>query len=481
MTIANFGAPQIAFNQAARDFFGIDPGAERFFIKEYYRLAHRDELEQGFANLMDGQSAQLELELRKANGTWVPATLHAHPKPPGQSPTVGAVVTVIPSRAQAPAYTPKPTPATGSPSVAQLRKLQELLWNSEDIGVSVTDDYATDGLSWNPTMYALLGLDPAEVAPSSQAYFDCVHPDDRPMLEALGERLRRGEVDAWQREYRLLNARGEIIWVSGRVLAGVDDEGRLALASLIVSVDALRRSASDATAARLDLEQMTYTISHDLRAPVRHLESFCGLMMESIGPQLEGDEALYLKYAKESIDKLGAMIQALVEYSRLPRAIPAPKRVDLGAVARRLLRGNFAGDAGRVVVEALPQVTGDEQLLERLLCHLIDNALKFSRGRADDRIQLRGSIRDGDFAVVVITDHGVGFDERYADKLFRMFQRLHGANEFPGFGTGLTIADRIAKLHGGTITGASAEGTTTFTLELPIPRRGPTTSSAAPQ
>ena len=475
VVVEDFGAQELAFNTAAKEFFGLTPEAERFFIKQYYRLANRDDLERGFGALMDGREASLPVELRRTDGVWQGATLIARPDPPGKSPSVGAVITVVLAAASAAEDVRSSggvVAATGSDvgEATGLRVFREALWSSRELAISISEDYTTDHLEWNGAFYELLGLDPDGGAPSSQAFLACVHPDDQARMVELGTAIATGEIDEWYNECRLITPAGELKYVNGHGLTALDSAGRRALVGILIDVTEARTRAAEAKSALTDLEQMTASVSHDLRAPVRHLESFCEMMTESFGDRLEGDDAVVFGYAKESIGKLSGMIQAMVEFSRLPKSIVAPAPVNLRAVVERLLAGRFAADAGRIRLGELPTVVGDAALLSRLLVHVMDNAVKFSGGRPDTPIDIGGATTDENYAVIEITDRGVGFEERYADKLFQMFQRLHSADEFPGFGTGLAIADRIAHLHRGRLSGTSADGRTTFALELPVSR-----------
>lgn len=481
--VADFADPKIGFNTAARAFFGIGDDAARFFIKDHYRMANPDDLERGFGQLADGRPASLPLALKTADGTWVDAILHACPDPPGKSPSVGAVITVESVRAAAGASATaappaeaaaprEPAPGTLQPPT-QLRVFRDALWASTEIAISVSEDYTTGELLWNRRFYELLGIDPEDEPPSSRAFFECVHPDDRARMVELGTAIVTGEIEEWHDGCRLLTEDGRLRYVRGHGLTAVDEEGRRALVGILIDQTDQQRSAGEAASALADLEQMTASVSHDLRAPVRHLKSFCGLMAESFEGRLSGDDALVFGYAQASIEKLDAMIGAMVEYSRLPKVVAAPVPVDTRALVEALAADKFTRDRARLRIGDLPNVYGDRELLHRLLCHLLDNAVKFSRRHPGSEITVAGERRGSDHAVIAITDRGVGFEPRYADKLFQMFQRLHGGEEFPGFGTGLAIAAQIAQLHGGSIDGESAGGTTTFTVTLPLPPRAP--------
>ena len=477
--VPDFGRPILHFNAAAREFFGVSVAEERFFLKRHYRMTDPGGLDRGFAQLAAGDPARLEVELLRGDGVWVSAELLAHADPPGDKPSVGAVVTIrlldrapagtSPAEAERSALGAPPKQYSELDTPEQLRSFRDALFASSDIAISVSKDYTKDHLIWNDAFYRLLGLDPAATEPTSQAFFACVYPDDRARMVELGTAIASGEIAEWQNECRLITSDGELRHVNGHGLATFDGHGRRVLIAILIDVTNERRRAVEAKAALADLERMTASVSHDLRAPVRHLESFCGLMKESLGGQLAPDDAAIMSYAEQGIAKLSAMIGGMVEYSRLPKSIARGTWTDTEALFGKLIDSRFAKGTHRVTVGSLPGTFGDPHLLTRLFDELLSNAGKFSRAVDTPEVEVRGHVRDGDYAVIEIADNGAGFEERYAHKLFEMFQRLHTAEEFPGYGIGLAIAQRIVRLHGGRISGRRDGDRTVFTVELPLP------------
>jgi signal transduction histidine kinase len=166
--------------------------------------------------------------------------------------------------------------------------------------------------------------------------------------------------------------------------------------------------------------------------------------------------------------KLGALIEEILEYSRAAQKPLHRAPVDLGKLARSIAT-EMAGDhpAARVDVAALPLVEGDATMLHQVLQNLVGNALKFSAGRSAPRVEV-GCSREGDEDVFFVRDNGAGFDMRYADKLFGMFQRMHSESQFPGTGVGLAIVKRLIERHGGRIRAESApEAGATFYFTVP--------------
>jgi signal transduction histidine kinase len=225
-----------------------------------------------------------------------------------------------------------------------------------------------------------------------------------------------------------------------------------------------------ATLAALRQEQQVfaYGISHDLRAPLRSIDRFAALLEQAT--TLDESDRAHLARIRTAAGRMGGLIDALLELSHVNRAELHPTDVDLGLLAGwALAELQEAEPARRAQVEIAPDLRahGDERLLRLLLRQLLDNAWKFSRGCAETRIRVRGT-RVGDRVRIEIEDAGVGFDLRYAHKLFAPFQRLHGADEGGGSGIGLVIAQRIVARHGGRI-GADTlpEGGSRFHFDLP--------------
>lgn len=226
-----------------------------------------------------------------------------------------------------------------------------------------------------------------------------------------------------------------------------------------------------------ELEAFSYSVSHDLRAPLRSIDGFSKVVLEEYSANLDPKARQYLGHVRASAHRMGQIIDDLLELSRVGRAEITPARVDLAEVARRVIGDLQRRDPDRaveIVIQDPLIAQCDERLIQIVFENLLSNGWKFTAKTAAPRLTV-GSRADEAGIVYFVSDNGAGFDMAYAGKLFRPFQRLHGDREFPGTGIGLTIVQRIVERHGGRIWAEAkpAEGATfTFTLPFPEARRG---------
>ena len=204
-------------------------------------------------------------------------------------------------------------------------------------------------------------------------------------------------------------------------------------------------------AANKELESFSYSVSHDLRAPLRHIGGFVDLLIKSNSSQLNDTGLRYLKIISESAHEMGELIDALLTFSRLGRSELQGTRLNSKSMVTRALKSFTEELAGRKVeikLSDLPDAWGDENLIYQVWINLISNAIKYSRNVEKTVIEIGGNI-EGDKTIFFIKDNGVGFDMKYADKLFGVFQRLHKVKDFEGIGIGLANVNRIVTRHGG--------------------------------
>jgi len=239
-------------------------------------------------------------------------------------------------------------------------------------------------------------------------------------------------------------------------------------------------------AATADHESLLYSVSHDLRAPMRHIGGFAQLLLEDGGPTLDSTAQHYARRISEGAARLAAMVEDLVRFSRVSRQDMMRREVNLNTLVEDLV-GHFQAEAaveGRVLdwqVAELPTVEGDPALMRVALEQLLANAVKFTRPRERATIRIR-PVRSEEQDGIAVADNGVGFRMAYAGKLFGLFQRLHRAEEFEGNGAGLALVQRIAQRHGGRVWAESEldQGATFYVTFGGTPERRNGAQAASP-
>jgi len=228
----------------------------------------------------------------------------------------------------------------------------------------------------------------------------------------------------------------------------------------------LTRDNAELAAVNLELEAFSYSVSHDLRAPLRAIDGFSQALLEDCSDTLDDTGRDYLDRVRRSAQRMGLLIDDLIKLSRVTRADTHMQDVDLSALAERIAQDLKATEPERLVdfsIQPALVAHGDARLLQIVLENLLGNAWKFTSGRTPSRIEVGRSRQDGEEAFFV-RDNGAGFNMAYVDKLFRAFQRLHDAADFAGTGIGLATAQRVIHKHGGRIwaTGEIDKGATFY-------------------
>jgi signal transduction histidine kinase len=249
--------------------------------------------------------------------------------------------------------------------------------------------------------------------------------------------------------------------------AKLEEAGRL----LSEHVRELKDSREELVAVNRELEAFSYSVSHDLRAPLRHVSGFAAMLMDSAAPSLDANAKRLLKTIIDAASRMGCLIDDLLGFSRIGRTPLSRSSVNLDGLlqdARNEIAAGSHNDAIVWRVGGLPTVSGDPALLRLVLVNLLSNAVKYSGSRSPAEIEVGTVATDGDETVLFIRDNGVGFDMQYGHKLFGVFQRLHSADEFEGTGIGLANVKRIVHRHGGRVWAESAVGSgATFFVALP--------------
>jgi PAS domain S-box-containing protein len=274
----------------------------------------------------------------------------------------------------------------------------------------------------------------------------------------------------WARHYRPTEREVELLETLADAAARAIENVRL--------YETLEQRVQDRTvrleAANRELEGFSYSVSHDLRAPLRHLTGFVELLNKR-ATGLDDKSRHYLQVITDAASQMGRLIDDLLSFSRMGRAEMLRSPVDLRRILDEAVRDLAAESRGRNIrwdIGELPNVSGDPAMLKLVFVNLLSNAIKFTKPRESAEIAV-GSERNGHEFVVFVRDNGVGFDMKYADKLFNLFQRLHRPEEFEGTGVGLANVRRIIHRHGGRTwaEGATGQGATMY-FSLPAGEKG---------
>lgn len=332
----------------------------------------------------------------------------------------------------------------------------------------------------NPAWETTLGFSREELL--AQPFIEFVHPDDRAATLAEAERLSRGEVAVdFQNRYRTRDGgyrwlawsaqalpAQRRIYATGRDITELKhDAERIAQLN-----DDLHRRAVQLEAANKELEAFSYSVSHDLRAPLRHIDGFVGLLTKHLGDQLDDRGQRHFTIIADAARQMGALIDDLLVFSRMGRTEMRQGEVDMVALVNEVI-ASLAGETidRRVAwkIGQLPAALADRPMLRQALVNLLGNAVKYTRPRESTEIEVGSTNTQPDGEIVFfIRDNGVGFDMQYAGKLFGVFQRLHRSEEFEGTGIGLANVRRIVTRHGGRTWAESELGHgATFYFSLP--------------
>jgi PAS domain S-box-containing protein len=324
----------------------------------------------------------------------------------------------------------------------------------------------------NPAWEAALGWTTAEL--TAGPYLELVHPEDREPTAAESAKLADGgSTISFENRYRCKD--GSYRWLNWKA-ASLPARGLVYAAARDVTAEKRTAQELSARAAELavvnqDLESFSYSVSHDLRAPLRHVTGFATLLMESARSRLNEQEQRYVTTITDAASRMGRLIDDLLSFSRMGRTALIKQHVKLADMVDDVRREVAADAAGREIVwtiAALPEVEADPAMLRLAMVNLLSNAVKYTGTRTPAQIEVGTDGHLNGEITVFVRDNGVGFDMQYAHKLFGVFQRLHRADEFDGTGIGLANVRRIIHRHQGRVWAeAAVDRGATFYFSLP--------------
>ena len=355
-----------------------------------------------------------------------------------------------------------------------LKKLKYILSEGQKIAHIGTFEYIVDTQTtyWSSEEYSIYGLDAEGPSPTFQVMLaKCIHPDDAAMLnQTFAAAIQSHSV--YELEHRIMKPDGSIRWVVDRAAPYFDQNGKLdryvgttlditgrkkAEENIRLLNEQLEQRVFERTlqleAANKELEAFSYSVSHDLRSPLRHINGYAEILIKQYSENLPEDARKYLNTITGATKKMGTLIDDLLSFSRTGRTDLRKSTFKMNKVVDEALEQIKLTIGDRKIdwaISLLPEIYGDYNLLRQVWINLIDNAVKYTQAKENTVIEA-GYYENNKETVFYIKDNGVGFDIKYADKLFGVFQRLHSSSQFDGTGIGLANVQRIILRHGGRI------------------------------
>ncbi|AFY77830.1 PAS domain S-box [Pleurocapsa sp. PCC 7327] len=341
-------------------------------------------------------------------------------------------------------------------------------------------DLLTDQIYFSPRWKAILGYEDNEIDPDPNEWFERVHPQERESIEWGIEIHLNGQTPYFQYEYRMRHKDGSYRWVLCRGLAVRDEQGKpYRMAGSLSDITerklaerALAQQAVELARSNAELEQFAYIASHDLQEPLRKIEAFGDRLQANYTDQLGDRGRDYLERIRKSAQRLRILIQDLLTFSCVTTTAQPFVSVDLNKLIAEIVSDfevQIQQTRGRIEIGELFTIDADPLQMRQLFQNLLSNALKFRRQEEPLIVRVFGERLTGDRCRISVSDNGIGFDEKYRDRIFQVFQRLHGRNEYEGTGIGLAICAKIVARHRGFIEAKSTPGQgATFIVTLPI-------------
>ncbi len=353
-------------------------------------------------------------------------------------------------------------------ALEELQESEERFRSAFDYGAVPMAMTALDDrlLRVNAAFSELLGYSESELA--GKTYQEITHPDDIAAKEAGLEPVLKGEQRSFRMEKRYIRKDGRIVWVdmSAAYVRGPDGKPLYIITHCQDITERkkkeqeLKRNAELFEAMNKELENFSYTVSHDLQAPLRAIEGFSRMILEDKERELDGKTRERFAAIQENAEKMQRLIRDLLALSRVDRKGISIQKLDMQALVKdawKEVEMSFPDRPLTLGMKDILPASGDRILIRQVLANLLSNAVKYSANREHIEVEV-GSYREEEGNVFYVKDKGIGFDMKYYDKLFAAFQRLHSASQFDGSGIGLSIAQRIIHRHKGKIWAEGREG-----------------------
>ena len=372
------------------------------------------------------------------------------------------------------------------------RKLADKLRMSEKKYRTVAD-FTYDWEDWldptgeyiyvSPSCERITGYRQDEFMVDPELLLKITHPDDRHLIEKHIHKTLSGSADIENIVFRVINRRGEVRWISHYCQPVYGEDGNFLGRRASSREITMRRKAEEEirklnkelekklfelTAANQDLDAFNQTISHDLKAPLVIIGGFINRFIKTHGDKLDTKENDMLNAIQEYTQKMERLIRDLLAFSRVGRQKIKPTEIDMGSLVTAVLKELKPLSEERMIkydLKTLPKGYGDMALIKQVFVNLLSNAIKFTTNEKMAIIEVGGGSEENE-NVYYVRDNGIGFNSRDSDKLFTVFQRLHGIEELEGSGVGLSIVQRIVNKHGGRVwaEGRVNEGATFYFL-----------------
>jgi PAS domain S-box-containing protein len=323
----------------------------------------------------------------------------------------------------------------------------------------------------NEACLNITGYSSNEFAADPNLWIKIIIPEERKIANKRFHEILEGK-DLQTYEHHIIRKNGEIRWISDTAIQKFDNNGRLISFDCVIKDITERKLAeeeikklneeleqrvakrtSQLEAANKEMEAFSYSVSHDLRAPLRHINGFADILITEYYNHLPDEAKHYLETISDSAKKMGVLIDDLLSFSRTGRTELVRSLFNMNDIVEDALAQIKYNSDDRLIewkISPLPKVLCDYNLLRQVWINLIDNALKYSKQKERAIIEISNTIANGDY-IFMIKDNGVGFDMKYARKLFGVFQRLHSSKQFEGTGIGLANVQRIILRHGGRV------------------------------